>query len=177
LSALLRISAAIDWLNEQIGKMVGVLVLAMVGFGAFNALARYAGRFTETQLSSNAFIELQWYLFSLVFLLGAAYTLKRDQHVRVDVLYGRLGPRAKAGVDLAGTVLFLMPFCVFALWVSFPTVKNSWAVWEVSPDPGGLPRWPIKTAILISFALVLLQGVSQLIKHLNAVLTGGGDGG
>lgn len=177
MSALLRISAAIDWLNEQIGKMVGVLVLAMVGFGAFNALARYAGRFTETQLSSNAFIELQWYLFSLVFLLGAAYTLKRDQHVRVDVLYGRLGPRAKAGVDLAGTVLFLMPFCVFALWVSFPTVKNSWAVWEVSPDPGGLPRWPIKTAILISFALVLLQGVSQLIKHLNAVLTGGGDGG
>lgn len=177
MSALLRISAAIDWLNEQIGKMVGVLVLAMVGFGAFNALARYAGRFTETQLSSNAFIELQWYLFSLIFLLGAAYTLKRDQHVRVDVLYGRLGPRAKAGVDLAGTVLFLIPFCVFALWVSFPTVKNSWAVWEVSPDPGGLPRWPIKTAILISFALVLLQGFSQLIKHLNAVLTGGDDGG
>ena len=137
MSALLRISAAIDWLNEQIGKMVGVLVLAMVGFGAFNALARYAGRFTETQLSSNTFIELQWYLFSLIFLLGAAYTLKRDQHVRVDVLYGRLGPRAKAGVDLAGTVLFLIPFCVFALWVSFPTVKNSWAVWEVSPDPGG----------------------------------------
>ena len=177
MSALLRISAAIDWLNEQIGKLVGVLVLAMVGFGAFNALARYAGRFTETQLSSNAFIELQWYLFSLVFLLGAAYTLKRDQHVRVDVLYGRLGPRAKAGVDLAGTVLFLIPFCIFALWVSFPTVKNSWAVWELSPDPGGLPRWPIKTAILVSFALVLLQGISQLVKHLNAVLTGGDDGG
>ena len=177
MSALLRISAAIDWLNEQIGKLVGVLVLAMVGFGAFNALARYAGRFTETQLSSNAFIELQWYLFSLVFLLGAAYTLKRDQHVRVDVLYGRLGPRAKAGIDLAGTVLFLIPFCIFALWVSFPTVKNSWAVWELSPDPGGLPRWPIKTAILVSFALVLLQGISQLFKHLNAVLTGGDDGG
>ena len=177
MSALLRISAAIDWLNEQIGKLVGVLVLAVVGFGAFNALARYAGRFTETQLSSNAFIELQWYLFSLVFLLGAAYTLKRDQHVRVDVLYGRLGPRAKAGVDLAGTVLFLIPFCIFALWVSFPTVKNSWAVWELSPDPGGLPRWPIKTAILVSFALVLLQGISQLVKHLNAVLTGGDDGG
>jgi TRAP-type mannitol/chloroaromatic compound transport system permease small subunit len=176
LSILLKVSRGIDWLNEQVGRLVGVLVLGMVGFGAFNALARYAGRFTELQLSSNAFIELQWYLFSLVFLLGAAHTLKRNQHVRVDVFYGRLGPRAQAGIDLAGTLLFLLPFCVFALWMSFPTVRNSWAVWEVSPDPGGLPRWPIKSAILVSFALVLLQGISEAIKKVE-ILLGGRDGG
>ena len=176
MSILLKVSRGIDWLNEQVGRLVGVLVLGMVGFGAFNALARYAGRFTELQLSSNAFIELQWYLFSLVFLLGAAHTLKRNQHVRVDVFYGRLGPRAQAGIDLAGTLLFLLPFCVFALWMSFPTVRNSWAVWEVSPDPGGLPRWPIKSAILVSFALVLLQGISEAIKKVE-ILLGGRDGG
>jgi len=173
LSALLALSRAIDWLNEQIGRLVGGLVLLMVGFGAFNAIARYAGRFTETQLSSNAFIELQWYLFSLVFLLGAAYTLRRDQHVRVDVLYGRLSKRGKALIDLVGTLAFLIPFCLFALWVSFPTVSNSWAVLEVSPDPGGLPRYPIKTAILVSFALLLLQSISELIKKLEVVLDGG----
>ncbi len=173
MSALLALSRAIDWLNEQIGRLVGGLVLLMVGFGAFNAIARYTGRFTETQLSSNAFIELQWYLFSLVFLLGAAYTLRRDQHVRVDVLYGRLSKRAKALIDLVGTLVFLIPFCVFALWVSFPTVSNSWAVLELSPDPGGLPRYPIKTAILVSFALLLLQSISELIKKLEIVLDGG----
>ena len=170
MSILLKLSRGIDWLNEQVGRLVGVLVLGMVFFGAFNALARYTGRFTELQLSSNAFVELQWYLFSLVFLLGAAHTLKRNQHVRVDVFYGRLGPRGQAGIDLAGTLLFLIPFCIFALWVSFPTVRNSWAVWEVSPDPGGLPRWPIKSAILVSFALVLLQGVSEAIKKVRVLV-------
>ncbi len=91
----------------------------------------------------------------------------------MDVLYGRLSKRAKALIDLVGTLVFLIPFCVFALWVSFPTVSNSWAVLELSPDPGGLPRYPIKTAILVSFALLLLQSISELIKKLEIVLDGG----
>ncbi|MCP4807557.1 MAG: TRAP transporter small permease subunit [Proteobacteria bacterium] len=171
MTALLRVSRWIDGLSELVGKLVGVLVLGMVCLGAFNALARYASRFMDANLSSNAFIEGQWYLFSLVFLLGAGATLARDQHVRVDVFYGRLSPKKKAWIDLLGTILFLLPFCGFALYVSVGTVMDSWAVWEVSPDPGGLPRWPIKTMILVSFTLLGIQGVSELIKRI-AVLTG-----
>ncbi len=163
---LVRLSGAIDRLNTWIGESASLLVLAMVGLGAFNAVARYSGRFIEVQLSSNAFIEGQWYLFSLLFLLGAGYTLQRDQHVRVDVLYGRLGPRAQAWIDLVGALLFLLPFCAFALWSSFPSVQNSWSVWEQSPDPGGLPRWPLKSMILVSFGLLFLQGISELIKRI-----------
>lgn len=166
MNLLLTISGGIDRLNTWIGKAASLLVLLMVALGAFNAIARYAGRFIEVQLSSNAFIELQWYLFSLLFLLAAGWTLKKDQHVRVDVLYGRLSSRAQAWIDLVGAILFLLPFCVFALWVSFPSVQNSWAVWEQSPDPGGLPRWPLKSMILVSFGLLLLQGISELIKRI-----------
>jgi len=166
---LTAISRGIDAMNERVGKLVGFLVLAMVGIGAFNSLARYLGRFTETQLSSNAFLEGQWYLFSLLFLLGAGYTLRRDEHVRVDVFYGRLSTRNKALIDLVGGLLFLLPFCVFALWVSWPSVSNSWSVWEQSPDPGGLPRWPIKTMILVSFVLLFLQGISEVIKRIRVL--------
>ena len=166
MSALLRISAAIDWLNEQIGKLVGVLVLAMVGFGAFNALARYAGRFTETQLSSNAFIELQWYLFSLVFLLGAPYTLRANGHVRVDVLYGGHRPVARAWIDLVGTLVFLLPFCAVATWYSWDFAAISIREGEISSDPNGLLRWPLKAVIPAAFILVGLQGISEAIKRV-----------
>ena len=162
----LRIARAIDRLSEVVGRAVSWLALAMILIGAYNAIVRYLGRFMGWSLSSNVYIELQWYLFSLVFLLGAAYTLKRDAHVRVDVFYGRLSPRAQAWIDLLGGALFLIPFCVFALWVSWPQVANSWAVREVSSDPGGLPRYPIKSVILLAFALLLLQGVSQVIHRL-----------
>jgi TRAP-type mannitol/chloroaromatic compound transport system permease small subunit len=134
----------------------------MVLLGAFNAVARYVGRYVGVNLSSNAYLELQWYLFSLVFLLGGAYTLLRDDHVRVDVLYGRLSRRGRGLVDLAGTVVLLVPFAIFVLWVSWPSVRNSWAVLEGSPDPGGLPRYPIRTMILVGFALLLLQGLGRL---------------
>ena len=153
-------------MSERIGLFVGWLTLAMVAIGAFNAIARYAGKTIGINLSSNAYIEGQWYLFSLVFLLGAAHTLQRNQHVRVDVLYGRLSDRSKAKIDLAGTVLFLIPFCLFGLFICFPTVKNSWAVWETSPDPGGLPRYPIKTMLLLCFGLLLMQSISELFKRI-----------
>lgn len=162
---------AIDRVSDLAGRSVLWLVAVMVVIGAYNALARYLNRFTEANLASNAYLEAQWYLFSLVFLLGAAYALKEDAHVRVDVLYGRLGVRGRAWIDLLGTLLFLIPFCVLMLWVSWPSVAASWRVREVSPDPGGLPRYPIKAVILVAFALLLLQGVSQALKQV-ALLRG-----
>lgn len=165
MTSLLRLSAAIDRLNDRIGSAIQWLTLVMVVIGAFNAIARYVGRYTSVSLSSNAYLELQWYLFSLVFLMGAAYGLNHDYHVRVDVLYERLGRRARAWIDLTGSVLFLIPFAAVMLWVSWGPVVRSWAVLETSPDPGGLPRYPIKTVILVSFFLLLLQAISQIVKN------------
>lgn len=166
-----RFARLVDRLNDLLGAGLRWLALAMVLVGAYNALARYATRFTGTQLSSNALNELQWYLFSVIFLLGAAYALRHDVHVRVDVLYSRLSRKGRAWIDLLGGLLFLLPFSLVMLWVSFPAVRNSWAVGEVSPDPGGLPRYPIKALILVSFALLALQGVAQVLRDL-AILRG-----
>ncbi len=173
---LLRLSAAIDRLNDRIGSAIQWLALVMVIIGAFNAIARYADRYTGLSLSSNAYLELQWYLFSLVFLMGAAYGLNHDYHVRVDVLYARLDRRGQAWIDLIGSVLFLVPFAGVMLWVSWGPVVNSWAILETSPDPGGLPRYPIKSVILVSFFLLLLQAISQIVKNA-AILTEPGASG
>ena len=164
--SLQRISAAIDRLNDRIGSAIQWLALVTVVIGALNAIARYAGRYTGISLSSNAYLDLQWYLFSLIFLMGAAYGLNHDYHVRVDVLYARLGRRARAWIDLIGSTLFLAPFASVMLWVSWGPVANSWAILETSPDPGGLPRYPIKTVILVSFFLLLLQAISQIVKNV-----------
>lgn len=166
-----RWTAAIDRLSDLAGRATLWLVGIMVLVGAFNAVARYLGRTTGTNLSSNAYLELQWYLFSVVFLLGGAYALRHDAHVRVDLLLGRLGERGRAWIDLAGGLVFLLPFCVFMLVVSWPSVAASWAVRETSPDPGGLPRYPIKAMILVGFALLLLQGIAEVAKRV-AVLRG-----
>ena len=149
MNLLLRVAAFIDTVNDWIGRVVSWLTLAMVLIGSANAVFRYMGRFTGFDLSSNAYLESQWYLFSLVFLLGAAYTLKHEGHVRVDVLFARLSPKGRAVINLAGVVLMLIPFCALMIKVSIPAVLNSWAVKEMSPDPGGLPRFPIKTIIPI----------------------------
>lgn len=161
----------IDRFAEKTGRFLYWLTLAMVGVGSFNALVRYIDPYTGLSLSSNTYLELQWYLFSLVFLLGAAYTLKHDAHVRVDVLYERLSERGRAWVNLLGTILFLIPFCVLLIVMSWPMVTNSWAVWEQSPDPGGLPRYPIKTVIPLAFVFLIVQGVSMIIKQV-AILRG-----
>ena len=166
---LRRLARAVDALNNRIGAGIRWLALIMILVGAFNAIARYATRYTGVALSSNAYLDLQWYFFSLIFLLGAAYGLQHDVHVRVDVLYARLSHKARAWIDLAGTVLFLIPFSVLMLWVSWPAVRNSWAIHETSPDPGGLPRYPIKTVILLSFGLLLLQALSQLLKQVDVI--------
>ena len=167
---MLRIADAIDRFNERFGRAIYWLTLAMVLIGSFNAIVRYLDRFTGFGLSSNTYLELQWYLFSLVFLLGAAYTLKHDAHVRVDVLISRLGPRGQAIINLLGVCLLLFPFCILMIWVSWPAVMNSWSVMEMSPDPGGLPRYPIKTMIPVAFVLVLAQGVSMGIRQIAILL-------
>lgn len=145
--------------------------LAMVLIGAFNAIARYLERDVGLQLSSNAYTELQWYLFSLVFLLGAPFALRANRHVRVDVLYGSHDLRTRAWIDLLGGILFLIPFCIAAIWFSIDFAHQSWRVREVSNDPGGLARYPLKMVIPIAFGLLALQGFSEVIKRA-AILRG-----
>jgi len=148
----------------------------MVAIGAYNAVARWATRDVGINLASNALNELQWYLFSVVFLLGAAYCLKEDVHVRVDVLYERLSPKARGWIDLLGSVLFLLPFSVLMIQVSIPAVRNSWQILETSPDPGGLPRYPLKTLLIVAFALLFLQGLAQIVRAVERIRGGGGEG-
>ena len=166
---LLGLSAAIDRINDTIGRFVRWLTLAMVVIASANAVFRYLGRFIGVDLSSNTYLEAQWYLFSLVFLLAASYTLRHGAHVRVDVLYGKLSKTGQAWINLAGGVLFLIPFCVLMIWASWTWVGNSWEVMEMSPDPGGLPRYPLKTVIPITFGLLILQGISEIIKAIATI--------
>ncbi|NND71396.1 MAG: TRAP transporter small permease subunit [Rhodothermales bacterium] len=167
---LVSLADAIDRFSNGTGRIVSWLTLATVLIGSYNAIVRYLDKYTGLGLSSNTYIELQWYLFGIVFLLAGAYTLQRDAHVRVDVFYGRLGERGKAWIDLLGTVLFLIPFSVLVIMKSVPSVVNSWSVMEMSPDPGGLPRYPIRTIIPIAFILLIIQGTAVLIRSI-ATLT------
>ena len=171
LEFLLSFSRLIDVLNEAVGRLVSWLTLFMVLLGVYNAVTRKLSQTIGVDLSSNTYIELQWYMFALVFLWGAAYTLKHNAHVRVDIIYSRLSERGKAWVDVFGTLLFLLPFTAVVLWTAWPIVADSWKIHEMSPDPGGLPRYPIKAALIVAFALLFLQGISELIKRI-ALLTG-----
>ena len=167
---LIAFSLWTDRCNRRLARGVAWLLLVMVSVGAYNSIAREVARY-GLQLSSNALLELQWYLFSLVFLLGAPYALRRGDHVRVDVIYGGLPARGRHWIDLIGGLLFLIPFCAFAIWVSLDFVIDSWVESEMSNDPGGLPRWPLKPIVPLAFALLLLQGVSETIKRV-ALLRG-----
>lgn len=166
LHGLQKIADWIDTLNERVGRFASWLVLAVVLLGAWNAVARYTSKFTGLDLASNAYLELQWYLFSAIFLLGLGYTLKRDEHVRVDVMHAAMKPGLIARIDIIGTIVFLIPFTLFALWASWFPVRNSWEIREMSPDPDGLARYPIKTLVPVAFVLLLLQGISMLIRRV-----------
>jgi len=166
---LLGIARAIDAVNERIGRAVLWLVLAVTLISAANALMRYG-----FGMSSNAWLEIQWYLFGAIFLLAAGYTLKHNGHVRVDVLYGRWPPRARAWIDLLGAALFLLPLCVLMVWLSWHGFIESFQRGELSSDAGGLIRWPVRLLIPLGFALLGLQGVSELIKRV-AFLQGQGE--
>ncbi len=161
------LAALIDGLNDKIGAAIRWLTLVMVLVGAETAIVRYSARGLELSLNLTPLTEVQWYLFSLIFLLGAAYGLNHDVHVRVDVLYERLSKKRRALIDLVGTIIFLIPFSLVMLYVSWPAVTNSFSIREISPDPGGLPRWPIKIVILLSFVLLTLQGLSQIVKQID----------
>jgi TRAP-type mannitol/chloroaromatic compound transport system permease small subunit len=162
----------VDALSRKIGQCLFWLLLALILIGAFNALARYAGARLGQDLSSNRYLEAQWYLFSVVFLLGGAYTMLNNGHVRVDVFYDRLSRRARSWIDLCGHVLLTLPFCVFAVWMSLGPVIESWRHWEDSPNPEGLYRFPIKTLIPIAFALLILQVIAEILKHVQVLRHG-----
>ena len=164
MNSLLRLSAAIDRLNEWIGKSVAWLGLAAVLVCTGNAVARYL-----FNTGSNAWLELQWYFNAAVFLLVAGYTLKRNEHVRIDVVSGRLSPRAQAWIDLIGGLVMLLPACLIIAWYSWPSLVNSWHIVEYSSDPGGLIRWPVRLLIPAAFGLLALQGVSEIIKRVAAL--------
>ena len=158
---LLRVAGWIDALNEWIGKSAAWLGLVAVLVCTGNAVARYA-----LNIGSNAWLELQWYLNSAVFLLIAGYALKRNEHVRIDVIIGRLPERTQAWIDLLGGLFMLLPVTVIIAWYSWPSLVNSWHINEYSSDPGGLIRWPVRILIPVAFTLLALQGVSEVIKRV-----------
>lgn len=161
MTLLLQLSRAIDWLNERIGKGAFWLVLVMTLISAGNASYRFA-----FDNSSNGLLEIQWYLFSAIFLLAAAYTLQKNEHVRIDVLSGRLSPKGQAVIDIIGTLFFLLPIVLVILSLSIPLVTESWRINEYSANAGGLIRWPVKLLLPVGFSLLALQGVSELIKRI-----------
>ena len=157
---LLAISRLIDRLNEAIGRGVYWLILLSVLVSSGNATVRYA-----LSRSSNGWLEIQWYLFSAVFLLGAGYTLLHNEHVRIDIIYGRLKPRTRAWIDILGGLFFLLPMAIIILTLAWPMFVDSWVRDEYSTDAGGLIRWPVKLLIPVGFLLLSLQGVSEVIKR------------
>ena len=168
MSFLLRFSRMVDALNERVGRAVYWLVLAMVLLSAGNAIVRKVFNY-----SSNAYLEAQWYMFSAVFLLAAGYTLLRNEHVRIDVIAGRLSPRAQAWIDIFGTLFFLLPMATLIMWLSWPVFVQMYVHHEISGSAGGLVLWPARLLLPVGFFLLVLQGLSELIKRI-AFLAGAG---
>lgn len=165
---LLQFSRLIDAISEAVGRAAIWLILVVVLISAGNAVSRFA-----FDLSSNAMLEIQWYLFSAIFLACAAYVLKKNEHIRIDVIAGRLSERAQNWIDVFGILVFLLPMAVLIAWLSWPVFMNAWTSGEGSPNPGGLIRWPVRLMLPLGFALLILQAVAELIKRL-AFLTGHG---
>jgi TRAP-type mannitol/chloroaromatic compound transport system permease small subunit len=161
MSSLLAFSRAIDFVNERIGRLVYWLVLIMVLVSAANATSRYA-----LNLASNAWLELQWYLFAAVFLLCAGYTLLHNEHIRIDVVAANLSRRKQIWIDVFGLVFFLLPMSIFIMWLSWPIFMNAWTSGEISGSAGGLIRWPARLLVPMGFFLLSLQGLSELIKRI-----------
>ncbi len=183
MKGLIAISKGIDRFTELArGVMIVIVVLTIVS-GFANAMLRYVGSLIKQTLISNELIQSQWYLFSLLFLLGFGYMLKHNVNVRVDFLYAKWGPRRRAMIDFWGTLLFLIPFCILGLYVSWGPVMTSFGRlpdgsfsgdWEVSSDAGGLTIAPLKGLLVVGFSLLLLQAIAQLIKYF-AIMTGRDD--
>ena len=162
--ALLALSGAIDRLNGALGRVADACVFLAVVISAGNAMVRYA-----FDMSSNAWLEIQWYLFAAMVLLGASHTLRMNEHVRVDLVYMQLSERGREWVDILGTLLFLIPSMLLIAWLGWPFFRESWSIQEVSMNAGGLIRWPVKLLLVAGFVLVALQGVSEVIKRVAAL--------
>lgn len=165
MNALLAFSRGVDWLNEKFGIIADYLVLLACLISAGNASIRYL-----LNMSSNGWLEIQWYMFSGMFLLGASYTLKVNEHVRVDIVYGNVSDRGRLWIDTLGLIFFLLPAMAMLAWMTWPFFVESWYRHETSANPGGLIRWPVKILMPIGFAMVSLQGISELIKRIAALL-------
>jgi TRAP-type mannitol/chloroaromatic compound transport system permease small subunit len=161
---LLALSQAIDGLNQKLGDICNFLVLLACVVSAGNAMIRYAFGY-----SSNAWLELQWYMFAIFVMFGASYTFKRNEHVRVEILYLMLSERGQLWLDLIGTLFFLIPACLLLAYLSWPFFYQAYAVSEISSNAGGLVRWPIKFVIPSGFVLLALQGISEVIKRIAAL--------
>jgi TRAP-type mannitol/chloroaromatic compound transport system permease small subunit len=163
---LIAFSRAVDKLNAAVGKLADWAVLLSCGISAGNAFVRYG-----VSYSSNAWLEVQWYLFAAIVMLGTSYTLFRNEHVRVDLVYGNLGERARLWVDVFGLIVFMLPAVTLLAWMTWPFFVDSWVRNEGSPNAGGLLRWPVKLLLPVGFFLLSLQGLSELIKRI-ALLRG-----
>lgn len=161
MDALLAISRLIDAVNERIGRLVFWVVLAVTLLSAATAIARYA-----FSTGSNALLEMQWYMFGAIFLLGAGYALKHGAHVRIDVINSRLSRRTQAWIDIFGGLFMLLPACFIIAWFGWDMFMRSFEIMERSSDAGGLIRWPAKILVPIGFALLILQGLSETIKRI-----------
>ena len=162
---LLTVSAAIDEINEKIGHICNLLVLISCLVSAGNAMVRYA-----FDLSSNGWLEAQWYMFAIIVMFGASYTFKRNEHVRVEIFYLFLSERGQLWLDLIGTLFFLIPACLLLAYLSWPFFMQAYSVGEMSGNAGGLIRWPIKFVIPAGFVMLAMQGVSEVIKRLAALI-------
>jgi TRAP-type mannitol/chloroaromatic compound transport system permease small subunit len=161
MQALLKLSRAVDWLNAQVGKWVIWLILASTLISGVNAVVRKA-----LNVSSNAYLEVQWYLFAAAFLLAAGYTLLQGEHVKIDVISGRFSKRTQIWIDVFGFVFFFMPVCFAILYYGIPFFLQGFRSGEMSSNAGGLIRWPVYLMIPIGFSLLMAQGVSELIKRV-----------
>jgi len=160
-TALLKLSAGVDALSHQIGRLIRWLVLASVLISAGNAIIRKI-----FNISSNAFLEIQWYLFAGVFLLGAGFAFMRNVHVRIDFISSKLSRRTNAMIDIAGIVVFLIPLCLILGWLSWPLFASAWVSGEMSQNAGGLIRWPAYLLMPLGFGLLLIQALSELVKRI-----------
>ena len=165
LGVLMRLSGLIDGLNERVGRVIYWLVLAAVLVSSGNATVRYV-----FDNSSNAWLELQWYLFSAVFVLCAGYTLMRNEHIRIDILYSRYPKRVQVWIDILGALLCLLPMALMIMSLSWPVFVESYQRNEISSNAGGLLKWPFKLIVPVGFLLLALQGVSEIIKRIGFLM-------
>lgn len=161
MKGLLALSGAIDYVNERVGRLVYWCILIMVLVSSGNASMRYA-----FNMASNAWLELQWYLFSVVFLLCSGYTLLHNEHIRIDVVSSRLSRRTQVWIDVLGFIFFLLPMSLFIMWLAWPIFMNAWRSGEISGSAGGLIRWPARMLVPLGFFLLSAQGISELIKRV-----------